>query len=77
MNRTWKLPAGFAICILAITCAGSTKALDRAEMLSAAASITTEELKTLVDVLADDTFEGREAGSRGGRAAGNLPDEGV
>ena len=35
-------------------------------------TITTEELKAHVDVLADDTFEGREAGSRGGRAAANY-----
>jgi len=40
--------------------------------LMAADSITKEELKELVDVLADDTFEGREAGSRGGQAAGNY-----
>ena len=33
-------------------------------------SITTDEVKQHVDVLADDTFEGREAGSRGNRAAG-------
>ena len=32
-------------------------------------SISGSELKAHVDVLADDTFEGREAGSRGGRAA--------
>lgn len=38
--------------------------------LSAAASITTPEVKSHVEVLADDTFEGREAGSRGNRAAG-------
>ncbi len=41
-----------------------------ANSLSAAiSSITTEELKQHVNVLADDSFEGREAGSRGGRAA--------
>jgi Peptidase family M28/PDZ domain len=33
-------------------------------------SITTEEVTGHVGVLADDTFEGREAGSRGNRAAG-------
>ncbi len=37
---------------------------------SAAASITTNEVKSHVEVLADDTFEGREAGTRGNRAAG-------
>ena len=35
----------------------------------AISSINASELKAHVDVLADDTFEGREAGSRGGRAA--------
>ncbi|MCH8924368.1 MAG: M20/M25/M40 family metallo-hydrolase [Planctomycetes bacterium] len=37
---------------------------------SAAKTITADELKKHVGVLADDAFEGREAGSRGGRAAG-------
>jgi hypothetical protein len=38
----------------------------------ATASITKDELKAHIDVLADDSFEGREAGSRGGRAAANY-----
>ncbi len=37
---------------------------------AAAHSITSSELKRHVEVLADDSFEGREAGSRGGHAAG-------
>jgi hypothetical protein len=36
---------------------------------SAAQSITADELRRHAAALADDTFEGREAGSRGGRAA--------
>src|SRR4051812_3942225 len=47
-------------------------AVDRNILAAAAASITTSELKNYVDVLSDDTFEGRETGSRGGRAAGNY-----
>src|SRR5262245_41734996 len=47
-------------------------ASDHDAMLAAAASITSAELRTYVDTLADDTFEGRETGSRGGRAAGNY-----
>lgn len=47
-------------------------AADRSALAAAAASITLEELKGHIDVLADDSFEGREAGSRGGRAAGNY-----
>ncbi|MEW4561567.1 M20/M25/M40 family metallo-hydrolase [Bremerella sp. JC770] len=35
-------------------------------------TIQTEDVKRHVDILADDSFEGREAGSRGGRAAGNY-----
>lgn len=41
-----------------------------AALKRAAASITASELQSHVDVLADDSFEGRAAGSRGGRAAG-------
>jgi hypothetical protein len=37
--------------------------------LLAAETITKDELKDFVDVLADDTFEGRETGTRGGHAA--------
>ena len=36
------------------------------------ALIDQESLMSLVQKLADDSFEGREAGTRGGRAAGNL-----
>ncbi len=35
-------------------------------------TILKEDIKRHVDILADDSFEGREAGSRGGRAAGNY-----
>jgi hypothetical protein len=47
-------------------------AVDRDILAAASASITKPELKNYIDVLADDTFEGREAGSRGGRAAANF-----
>lgn len=44
---------------------------ERASAVSLAAkTILAEQLQRHVDVLADDTFEGREAGSRGGHAAG-------
>src|SRR5687768_7599710 len=45
---------------------------DRRSFTSALESITHSELKSHVDVLADDTFEGREAGARGGYAAGGY-----
>ena len=42
---------------------------ERSALEAALNSITAGELQNHVNVLADDTFEGREAGSRGGRAA--------
>lgn len=47
-------------------------AAERAALLAAVHSITRDEAQSVVDMLADDSFEGREAGSRGGRAAGNF-----
>jgi hypothetical protein len=41
-------------------------------ILSARSRIQANQLQAHVTTLADDTFEGREAGSRGGRAAGNY-----
>ncbi|MFW6170979.1 MAG: M28 family peptidase, partial [Planctomycetota bacterium] len=42
---------------------------------TAISSITASELDHHVDVLADDSFEGREAGTHGGRAAGRYLSE--
>lgn len=47
----------------------SLQAADSAWLDIARASITTQELSGHVNFLADDTLEGREAGSRGGHAA--------
>lgn len=55
---------------LLLVLGGRGLAEDRGSVNAALDSITAAELKTHVEVLADDTFEGREAGSRGGRAAG-------
>ncbi len=44
-------------------------AADRAALESARGLIRASDLQRHVDVLADDSFEGREAGTRGGRAA--------
>ena len=69
--RLW--PVRCALLVVLVLATGSTvAAADRTSLATAANSITTEELTTHVDTLADDTFEGREAGSRGGRAAGNY-----
>ena len=43
---------------------------ERAAWDVAGSTITLDGVRRHVDVMADDTFEGREAGSRGGRAAG-------
>jgi Peptidase family M28/PDZ domain len=69
--RTWFAP----ICLIVLTAPWQlsvTAAAERAEVMAALHSITKEEAQQFVDILADDSFEGREAGSRGGRAAGNL-----
>lgn len=47
-------------------------ARDRSSLFKALNSITTAELRDYVSILADDTYEGRLAGSRGGRAAGGY-----
>jgi hypothetical protein len=47
-------------------------AADALALEAARSSITAADLMKHVETLADDTFEGREAGSRGGRAAGGY-----
>eukprot|EP00913_Durusdinium_trenchii_P010912 g10241.t1 len=48
----------------------STQSAEAGSLKSAVESIQSKQLRRHVEVLASDTFEGREAGSRGGRAAG-------
>ena len=60
------------LCVIAAVLVASARAeeYDRAAMLDAAvATITPEELREHVGLLADDTLEGREAGKRGGKSA--------
>jgi C-terminal processing protease CtpA/Prc len=52
--------------------ASAARPADHAAMEAARASILAADLTKHVNVLADDSFEGREAGSRGGRAAGGY-----
>lgn len=47
----------------------TTRAAEASALATAVASIQEKQLQSHVDTLADDAFEGREAGSRGGRAA--------
>jgi hypothetical protein len=73
MNRNFKLAVHISLAaLMSLLTIASSQAADRAALATAAASITKDELKTYVDVLADDTLEGRETGSRGGRAAANY-----
>jgi hypothetical protein len=60
----------FALILVSWGAAGSTRAADADARHAALRSITTEDVKEYVGALADDTFEGRESGSRGNRAAG-------
>jgi hypothetical protein len=67
--------ARFAVIFpLALACLGRMPqpalAADAAMRRAALASITAQDAKDHVAALADDTFEGRESGTRGGRAAG-------
>jgi hypothetical protein len=71
MTRTLDITLGFALAVCWLEPPASWAA-ERAEVLAAVSSITKDEAKGFIDRLADDSFEGREGGSRGGRAAGNL-----
>lgn len=57
-------------CVLLLITSASAAAAERAA--AARASIRSSDLKAHTDRLSDDTFEGREAGTRGGRAAGGY-----
>ncbi|GAA4438377.1 M20/M25/M40 family metallo-hydrolase [Bremerella cremea] len=69
MLRVWTVVAcvGFAF--------GESASAGELSLSAAIDTIQKEDIKRHVDVLADDSFEGREAGSRGGRAAGNYLQE--
>lgn len=67
ISRRHLLPLMLAACGVA----GAAPSATAAELMSAAhASIRSAEAGRHVTTLADDAFEGREGGSRGGRAAG-------
>src|SRR5688572_18556561 len=71
MLKNLHFPVGFALALL-LSLETRAFAVERDALALATASITKDELRAHVDVLSDDTFEGREAGSRGGRAAANY-----
>ncbi|MBW3600003.1 MAG: M20/M25/M40 family metallo-hydrolase [Planctomycetes bacterium] len=68
------MPARFTVrslsFIFAAMAVAAASAADQAMLEAARSSIVAADLQRHVNVLADDSFEGREAGSRGGRAAG-------
>ena len=66
ISPAWRL--SFILAIVSLNCLLATAA-ERSALTAALESIRADDLQAHVNVLADDTFEGREAGSRGGRAA--------
>jgi hypothetical protein len=68
-GRSW---AAAVIFVLAALTVWSARAAEHAAVSAALESITVAELQRHVAVLADDAFEGREAGSRGGHAAASY-----
>jgi hypothetical protein len=61
-----------AVCVAAGSLVSPVLAAENAVLLRALNSIRAGELQSHVNTLADDQFEGREAGSSGGRAIGNY-----
>lgn len=72
-TRLWiiKMRQFFLATLLAFTSAHPAIAAETANT-TALTSITSADLRRHVERLADDTLEGREAGSRGGQAAGHY-----
>ena len=65
----WKL-LGILAFVICTPVATRAEHKESAALATALDSITLPEIKSHVETLADDALEGREAGSRGGRAAG-------
>jgi hypothetical protein len=59
----------FVLVTVLLVVAAQLSAAENMALRSALKSITAESLQSHVDVLADDSLEGRRAGTRGGRAA--------
>jgi len=62
----------FVVLAATVTLIDQSEAADASEVAAATRSITRDETKQHIDILADDTFEGREMGSRGSHAAANY-----
>ena len=59
-------------CLAFLSHSGALPAIETQVLERSRGSITSDELEAHVYVLADDTFEGREAGTRGGHAAAGF-----
>jgi hypothetical protein len=67
-----KITARLVLASCILVTAAPRCATHAAEFLTALASIRGPDVQAIVDVLANDQFKGREAGSRGGSAAGEY-----
>src|SRR3954451_1332771 len=65
--ENWCYAAATVFCVA--FCSSAATAVNNALYTAAMESITTDELYHYVEVLADDVYEGRASGSRGGHAA--------
>jgi len=70
MRKAWPAFVVFAAFVASMIDQGA--AADASEVAAATRSITRDDAKKHIDILADDTFEGREMGTRGGHAAANY-----
>src|ERR1044072_921750 len=65
--KTWFCSAAAVVCVA--FWASAAAGVNHAVYAAAMDSITTDELYHYVEVLADDVYEGRASGTRGGHAA--------
>ena len=57
---------------LFVLCSATASAAEVNTLAAVLKSISSDQMQQTVNFLADDAFEGRETGSRGGRAAGSY-----
>lgn len=71
LKMTYLLPTGVLAALLLVA-TGLTWGAEAVALRAALESISSAEMRQHIDTLANDTFEGREAGTRGGHAAANY-----
>ena len=67
MNVSWTHLSGLRLAVLLVLISASARSEEASSLMIARNSIEASQLRRHVSHLADDLFEGREAGSRGGR----------